>query len=169
MTRIITLQEVQGVKPLSAHVKDKFFNQFIEDAQISLLKPLIGSELYNAIIKEPSDYTELLEGGFYDDDKRSHSGLKRVLIEFTYTLYMFESADVSTPFGMIVKDFKDGQKIDRQREKELKTKRQQIASQYWHEVQHFIFFTEELRVMFRGSPEANRTYKSQTIKRDQWL
>lgn len=169
MNRIVTMAEIQTVKPLSKQAKESFINQFIEDAQISNLKPLIGRELYNLIMNTPANYVELLEPFKYDNDKKSHSGLKRVLIEYTWTRYMFQSGDVSTPFGMINKDFGDGSKIDRKREKELKTERQKIATEYWLEVKEYIFHDETLRDLYQGTDERNTTYKSQTIKRNQCL
>lgn len=169
MNRIITMAEIQDVKPLSKQAKESFINQYIEDAQIANLKPLIGRKLYNLIINAPQSYAELLEPFKYDNEEKSHSGLKRVLIEFAWTRYMFQSGDVSTPFGMIQKDFGDGSKIDRNREKELKTERQKIATEYWLEVKEYIFQDEALRDLYQGTDERNITYKSQTIKRNQCL
>ena len=169
MIRLITLQDIQEVKNLSAQAKEKDINPLIENAQINDFKNLIGTLLYNQLLKDLTITPELWEGGFYDDDKRYHSGLKRVLIECAYLHYIYQSGDTSTPFGIVNKKFEDGLKIDKEREKALHTRQRQVIDNYWQEVKAFIFFDENLRELYQGTDRGNKTFSSKIIKRNEWL
>ena len=169
MIRLITLQDIQDVKNLSAQAKEKDINPLIENAQANDFKNLIGTKLYFQLLKDLTLTPELWEGGFYDDDKRYHSGLKRVLIECAYLYYIYQSGDTSTPFGIVNKKFEDGFKIDKEREKALHTRQRQVIDNYWQEVKSFIFFDENLRELYKGTDRGNKTFKSKIVKRNEWL
>lgn len=169
MIRLIELSDIQEVKNLSAQAKEKDINPLIENAQNNEFKSFIGNKLYTKLLKDLTPYQDLWEGGFYDDDKHYHSGLKRVLIECAYLYYIYQSSDTSTPFGIVNKNFKDGEKIDHEREKALHTRQRQVIDNYWQEVKDYIFFDENLKELFKGTDRLNRTFTARTIKRNQCL
>ena len=169
MIRLIELSDIQEVKNLSAQAKEKDINPLIENAQNNEFRAFIGNKLYTQLLKDLSLTPELWEGGFYDNDKRYHSGLKRVLIECTYLYYLYQSGDTSTPFGMVNKKFEDGFKIDKEREKALHTRQRTVINNYWQEVKSFIFFDDNLRELYQGTDRGNKTFKSKIIKRNSWL
>lgn len=169
MIRLIELADIQEVKNLSAQAKEKDINPLIENAQNNEFKVFIGNKLYTQLLKDKTLTPELWEGGFYDDDKRYHSGLKRVLIECAYLYYLYQSGDTSTPFGIVNKNFKDGEKIDHEREKALHTRQRTVINNYWQEVKSFIFYDENLKELYQGTDKGNKTFSSKIIKRKQWL
>lgn len=172
MNRLITIEEIQAVKPLTKQAgnnNERFFLSIIEDMQQMDLRPRLGDKLFIRVLNDPTSYTDLLNGSTFDDGNRIHFGLKRVAIEFFWERYLFQSGEVSTPFGVVKKNFEDGQPIPRPREKELKTKGAQQAQTFWYDVKSFILQEETLSELYNGSDRNSSTYKSTTINRRQCL
>ena len=107
---LVTKAEILNQRSLSDSLKDKEINQFIDDAELVDLRPLIGEEIYVAVSASPSTYSDLLNGSSYTYGSYtySHPGIKSVLIDFIYARYRLFGDSVATPYGMRTKNFDNG-------------------------------------------------------------
>ena len=164
---LITATDIRAVRDLSNQIKDSKINPLISDAEISDLKPLLGDVLFFDIKKNPANYTDLLDGCEYvvNGFNLYHFGIKRLLCELAYVRYMFDSGDVSTPFGVVNKDFENGTKISREREKELSNLRKKTANDYWLDIERYLVCNKDLYTLYKGTQEQLRTFKFKHITR----
>lgn len=140
---LITLSELRAVKPVSGNpISDSRYTAIIEDCEFKEIRPLLGSRFYQDLVRNAADanYVALLEGGeyLYDNFTYTNPGLTRVIIEFAYAHILFFGSEVNTPFGLVAKQYQDGQMATRDRTKELYTAHRQIANEYWLEVKAFL-------------------------------
>lgn len=138
--RLITKTDIRLYRQISKSVDDVKINPFIDDAQMLDLLPLIGEKFYFAILASPSTYTDLLEQKTYtyDNIQVQSPGLKMVLCHFAYARYVMHGTPTDTPFGMVEKQFQDGNHIPRTDKKEIYKQSQQIAMQYWSQVENYL-------------------------------
>lgn len=139
---IITATEFKAAREVSASVKDSKINPIIEDTELIELIPRLGRLLYNDLISTPegAENAALLAGGTYEygGNTYTHSGVKKVLIDFAYAYYRFLGVDTDTPFGFVEKQTPDGRHTERNRNKEMFTHYKQVAEQRWGEVSLFL-------------------------------
>ena len=137
---IISKSDIATYREISRSVADSKINPYIQDAEILDLKPLIGEKLYAAIVANPAEYADLLNKKAYnhDDVVVESPGLKRVLVDFAYARYMLHGSNTDTPFGLVQKDYEGSTAISRTEKKESYKHHQQIAMQYWREVETYL-------------------------------
>lgn len=167
MLPLITASDIRAVRDLSNQIKDSKINPIISDAEISDLRPLLGDAFFYDIKKTPANYTDLLNGSEYIVNNKTfyQFGVKRLLCELAYVRYMFDSADVSTPFGVVNKDFDNGTKISREREKELSNLRKKTANDFWLGIHHYLGNNLTLYPLYKGSYDSIKTFKFKNITR----
>lgn len=178
MQLLITATDIRAVRDLSLQIKDSKINPIISDAQISDLRPLLGDALFYDILAkstlpDPNLYTDLLNGCDYviNDITYHQFGVKRLLIELAYVRYMFDSTDISTPFGVIDKKFNDGTTMSRDRSKELSNLRKKTANDFWLGVEHYLYNNTETYTLFKKfrDNEIMNTFKFSNITRDGFI
>lgn len=112
MANLITLSEIQAVKPISSNLNaSKKLNTFIEEAQDFDLRPIIGDEFYLAlsadVLASPSlqTYGDLWNGStyVYGSNTYKNYGLKIVLINYAYARYLKATNTNQTAFGAVQK------------------------------------------------------------------
>ena len=167
MLPLITATDIRTVRDLSNQIKDSKINPLISDAEISDLRPLLGDAFFYDIKKTPANYTDLLNGSEYVIDGVTYFqyGIKRLLCELAHVRYMFDSGDVSTPFGVINKDFENGIKISREREKELSNIRKKTAHDFWLGIERYLQNNLTLYPLYKGSFDTIKTFKFKNITR----
>lgn len=140
MSLLINKTDIAQYRQISNSVKEVVINQFIEDAELLDLKPLLGEFLYSDIKKNPEAYKDLLNKKSYTHNGfEVHSpGLKRVLIDFAYARYTMHGSQTDTPFGLVQKNGQDSTPIGRSDKKETYKLHQQTAMQYWGEVFNYL-------------------------------
>ena len=173
MALLINAADIRAVRDLSLQIKDQKINPIISDAQISDLRPLLGDALYYDVLKKfdaggTHIYNDLIDGAEYvvNDITYVQYGLKRLVCELAYVRYMFDSSDISTPFGVMEKNFTDGQKTSRDRAKELSNMRKQTTNDYWLGIEHYLRNNTDTFTLFKCNNE-NRinTFKITHITR----
>jgi hypothetical protein len=167
MLPLISVSDIRAVRDLSNQIKDNKINPLISDAEMSDLRPLLGDSFFFAIKKNPENYTNLLDPLEYtiNDEINYHFGLKRLLCELSYVRYMFDSGDISTPFGVIEKNFTDGVRTSRDRTKELSNLRKQTANEYWLGIEKYLINNAELYPLFKITGNSIETFKFTHITR----
>ena len=137
---------VRGVYPISdTHGDNIDFNVFIQMAQYSDVQRLIGRELYNDIIADPTattngNYPKLLNGHSYTFDSKTYEqpGLKTVTAWFALARYAKNRNKQDTAFGF---SRFEAEKIMSLSKGEADTDAddfRRFAQDYWNEVQFFL-------------------------------
>jgi len=152
--RLISKSDIIDVRQISKSVTEPVINNFIDEAQLLDLKPLVGESLYQEIILNPANYQDLLNNVTYNynGSEVTSCGLKRVLIHFAFARYVMNGNLIDTPFGMVEKQFQDGKNIERTSKKELYKYNQQIAFQYWNEVERYLNRNQDLYPKWKNGP-----------------
>ena len=145
MTALITLEDIIRYKQISTKPNLKKLNEIILDAQLIDLQPLIGERLYNRIVANPSDYTELLDGGAYDYNSEAYTnyGLKMVLVYFTYARYMMFGGFTDTPSGTVVMRKDNSDPIDTTSKRNIYQLNRESAIQLWANVSSYLTRTRQ--------------------------
>lgn len=115
MTLLITHEDFinSPLKSLSANLNaGKKLNQYIQEAQVFDLKPILGQELFYDILKEYDEspalatYYDLFHGAEYTKNGRkyTHEGLVPVLCYFTYARYKANANVEETASGSVIKN-----------------------------------------------------------------
>lgn len=141
---MITPAEIRAKRELSSSVKAIKIQQYIDQAEITLRK-WMGEELYQDVKNNPSlttkgSYPDLLEGStyVYGSYTYTHPGVKEVLIDLTYADYVFFGSQTDTPFGMVQKQYADGQQISTRARRETYDELRRIAEDKWHLVEDYL-------------------------------
>lgn len=102
---LISRTDIESVKDISLHSTDPRINQFIKDAQMFDLRPLLGGSLYFDVEENESSYTDLINGSSFTKDgvTLKHYGLKSVLVEFFWARYTRDGGYNDTPTGNTIK------------------------------------------------------------------
>lgn len=142
---LINVNDIRLQRELSTSVKANKINQYIEDAQISDLRELLGDRLYTDIVTNPTktndgSYPALLDGGnyTYSGDTYPNPGLKAVLIDFAYARYRLSGNNTDTPFGEVVKRTQDGINTDKDDNQRAYSMIRKVAFSKWAMVRDYL-------------------------------
>ena len=137
--RLISLTDIQKHRAISQSVELLNINQFIDDAQVGDLRPLLGEKMYFDLLNNSSNYTELLDETDYTHDGVTYTspGLK-VLSYYAYARYIMHGSATDTPFGFVQKGYQEEIQIDRSGRREMYKATQQLAAQYWSQVEIYL-------------------------------
>lgn len=120
MTALITYADIQARNEISVNLDaTKKIAPYIQEAQQFDLKSLLGDEFYVALLKDfeasPSlqTYYDLWNGHewTFAGHTYRHSGLKAVLIYFTYARYLASANSEVTAFGIVSKKTEQSEPI----------------------------------------------------------
>jgi hypothetical protein len=112
MTLLISISDFTPYKAISANINaTKKLEPYILEAQEFDLRPILGDELYNALVEDfeasPSltDYGDLFNGSEWTVGSHTykHNGLIPVLCYFAYARYKLNSNVEDTAFGTVTK------------------------------------------------------------------
>lgn len=113
---IITLEDIQGYKPLSKNTDaGKKVDPFIQEAQEFELRPFMSDEFYAELVTQfkagfpDSTYSDLFNGSTYTNGGKTYTnpGIKPMLVYYAYARYLKRSNTNSTAFGMVGKNNPD--------------------------------------------------------------
>ena len=142
---IITLADIRKTRDVSQSVKEGRVNQYIRDAEMSDLRPLLGEQIYQDIVLDPTEtargsYPDLLDGSIYTyaSYDYTHPGVKEVLVDFAYARYRFFGSDIDTPFSTVVKQTRDSQPTGEARNREIYSAIRKVAYAKWEIVKDYL-------------------------------
>jgi hypothetical protein len=103
--KLINRDEIREYKQISKTANDDRLNDIIIQVQINELRPLLGEDLFNAIMNDAVSYTDLLNGGVYEVSGITYQnyGLKAVLSYYIDAYWKMFGDVTSTPFGNVTK------------------------------------------------------------------
>jgi len=142
---LISVADIRIYRQISTSLAADKINQYIQDAELSDLRPLLGEELYQDIIADPTatangNYPALMDGSTYTFGSYTytHPGIKSVLVDFAAARYRFFGSDTDTPFGTVIKQTQDGQNTNYSRNREVYGSLRKVAKDRWDLVKHYL-------------------------------
>jgi len=144
MALLITKADIAKLREIAPGVRDDKINPFIEDAENSDLRSLLGERLFVAVQTTPTDHAELLEGGPYEfNGKNYHQpGLNKVLVLFAYAYYVLKGSATDTPWGFVEKTGQNSQAVSGSEKRHIYNEERELAGKYFAQVQDFMARTE---------------------------
>ena len=85
---------------------------YIQETETLDIIPAIGAELYKDCNENPQNHQTLLEGGYYDDDKKHFAGLKAAVCLLAYARFLPNNNINVTPFGVKEKIALDSNEVN---------------------------------------------------------
>ena len=141
MTILWTQNEQQTIRPVSANNIDRKFNRLAELTQIKDLKPLLGYDMFQDLIQNPTETANaaLLAGGTftYNGVTYTFDGLKYVLANFFFANYVTDNLE-DTYAGFVTKTGEDSQPASQGDKKNLRDMAVEAAMQYWEDCKRYI-------------------------------
>ena len=100
--------------PISDEISDAKLGYCIKTAEMYLLKPRLGDEMYIAINNDPTTYYEVLNGGIVEKEEHGETkqyylnGLKSAVFELAFARLLMDNV-TATIFGSVIKkdDYSD--------------------------------------------------------------
>ena len=110
---LITADDIRKHRPIALNLDDeKRLNTYIGEAELLDIIPVIGAKLYKEIKDTPTNFTELLDGGYYDNDTKYFAGLKAALSMLSYARFILNNSVNATPFGVQRKNALDSEPVE---------------------------------------------------------
>lgn len=146
MNNILTTEELKKFKDIGN--KDNVnkdadkINPIIEQAQITELKEVLGSEFYFDVLAniESPDYQDLLSGSTftYNGNTYYQDGLKALLADYFMSKYALVVNTNFTPFGATVKQSNDSIPVERNTLKDISMQQMQLAGSRWEVIKMYL-------------------------------
>ncbi len=165
MELLISKSEVEQYFQIAIGRKESEFNNFIREAQQFELKKIMPQQLYYDIVTNPTQHDELLNEHSYECEGETyfHSGLKSVLAQFTYAIYLLKGNMQDTSYGVVVKQNNFSDPADYKERRDWHTRHIQQGNELYEEVKKYI---ECKGIVGGGScgAKTNKTFKTSVIK-----
>lgn len=144
MQALITRNDIARYRQISKTPNDDKLNEMIIDAQLLDIQPLLGEILYNKLIAQPEEHTDLLNGCIYEYDGISYTnyGVKMVLAYFSYARYMMFSSVTDTPFSVVEKLNIESKPVEATTKKTMYNLNRDAALKLWDNVRNYLIRTK---------------------------
>lgn len=144
---LITLNDIiEAGKQLSLTTDPKDLNPHILSSQRMDVAPLLGERLYNDIVRNRQNYTELLEGGDYEVEGETYyfDGLKTVIAIYAYATYTYLGNYRDTPIGLTeqIGDSRTNRAIEQSTRKSIWGENRKQAFNAWETVRDYLIRTD---------------------------
>lgn len=163
MSLLISFSDIKVLKPISNNVDIvRKVDLAIADAQEFDVRPLIGESFYLAIVANPNDYSDLLNGVNYliSNDNYESPGLKKCIALFAYARIKNDANEHDTAFGTVNKTnpYSTGAS-ESTKVRQLKEIREQ-AQYYWKRIEMYLNEKSEDYPLWKNSTCCNTRKKS---------
>lgn len=147
----------------SQHIDARKVESYIFEAENVNVRPTLGDEMYLAIVKNPTKFSTLLNGGEYTDN----SGCAKVFVglysAISYYAYarLLKNIDVNVSrFGVTYKDDENSSRLTMAEKMMHYNDASAIADKYMQECIHYIHQVPELARLYKGAAKvvATRTH-----------
>ena len=159
MTILWTYLEQQAIRPISNNNISRKFNGLAEITMIKDLKPLLGYDMFQDLIQNPTSTANaaLLAGGTftYNGVTYTFDGLKYVLANFFFANYIVDNLE-DTFTGFVTKSNEDSQPASQGDKKNLRDLAVETAMQYWEDCKKYIEANSSLFPYYDCKPRSNR-------------
>lgn len=160
------IEQYRQISKTSGKVSDDILNQSILDAQIVDVQPLVGSDFFNDILRNVSNYQSLLDGGDYTYKNKTYSnyGLKAVIVFYAYSRYVMFGSTVGTQYGFMEKLNNESQHIDINMKKSVSKSNEKIAFNYWQNVKLYLDRNKDLYPEYKNGCNLNKKFRISIIE-----
>jgi hypothetical protein len=159
MTILWTSANQTAIRPISDNNLTRKFNRLAELTQIKDLKPLLGYDMFQDLIQNPSATAnaKLLAGGTftYNGITYTFDGLKYVLANFFFANYIVDNLE-DTFSGFVTKSNEDSQPASSGDKKNIRDLAVEAAMQYWEDCKKYIESDTSLFPYYNSRPTNNR-------------
>lgn len=134
-----TLEEQQMIKPISGNNLEKF-EQLQNEVQMHDFQLMVGFEFYQELLRNPENYSVLLNGGTYTRDGILYrfEGLKVVLSYLLYSQYVRQSYLNDTFSGFVAHTGDGFQRISAEELRNQEAMYKQKAGTIWDECKQYL-------------------------------
>jgi len=141
MNILWTQAEQTATRPISDNNITRKFQQLAYDTQIKDLKPLLGFDMFQDLIQNPTTVANalLLSGGTYTYNGVTYQfeGLKKALCYFFYANYIMDNLQ-DTFHGFVTQNTEDSTAASSGDKKNLRDQNREIAMRIWEDCKIFI-------------------------------
>ncbi len=141
MTLLITFNEQQSIKKISANNEDSFAD-IMEEVQTNELQDLLGFELYQDLINNPTSAKNviLLDGTtwIYNSQSIVMKGLKYVLAHYFIAQYAEEIRKKDTFSGYVKHNFDESNQVNENDRHKTEKRARETAAKFWNEVKLYL-------------------------------
>lgn len=142
MNNILTFDEIKILKDVGKTPDKDKINQILEEAQITNLKDVLGSQFYFDLIDnlDNPNYQDLLSGSSfaYQTINYYQDGIKALLSDYFMAKYVLQVNVNFTPYGATVKESNDSSPVERNTLKDISTQQMQLASSRWEIIKMYL-------------------------------
>lgn len=135
-----TLADQQRIKPIEGNSIPNRFEQLRKDVELNDIQKYLGFEFYQELIRNPSAYVTLLNGGSYTYGGYTYqfNGLKYVCAYLLYARYIRESSVNDTFSGFVTHTTEGMQRISSGELQNLENRYKEIAGTMWDECDRYL-------------------------------
>ena len=99
---IITANDIRTVRAIAQNINETDrIDTYIEEVENLFLIPQFGARLFKEISEKKPEFTLLLNGGFYDSDKKHIPGLIKAVAYLVYSRFVINQPINITAFGAV--------------------------------------------------------------------
>lgn len=142
MNKIVTATELKNYKDIGNKIDENKINPIIEQAQLTEVKDVLGSDFYFDVLANLStpEYQDLLSGGtfIHNDITYYQDGLKALTADYFMAKYVMMINSNVTPFGVTVKQDQNSVPAERNSLKDLATLHLQMAGSRWEIIKIYL-------------------------------
>lgn len=170
MELLISKADVESYFQIAIGRKEAEFDNFINEAQTFDFKPLFKPAFWADMMAnlEADKYVKVLgEYSYtYNDVNYTHLGLKAVLIQLAYGVYLFKNGIVDTSFGMVTKKTPQSEPLEYKERRDWLDKHKTYAKQLFAEVEMFVEKFPDTYPLWCEGVAAQRSFKTRIINKD---
>lgn len=165
-TRLINITDMQEYHDISDTTYTKVLNSMIVAAQLQDVSVLLGEKLFNDLLNNAGNYTELLDGSVYTYNGVDYTnyGLKSVISHYAYARYLMFGSSKDTPYGFVDKlSGQDSKPTSDKHKKDLYNLNRDSAYTLWISVKNFLVRTKEPLFINTCNTKPNNHFKISKI------
>ena len=140
-----TYTNIRNVRPIADNMADeKRLKPYIQEAETLYLIPAFGASLYKDIDENIQDYQTLLDGGYYDENKKHFAGLSEAIGYLAYSRMVRNQQGNITAFGAVQKLGDFSQPLDAKMILTLANDAEKIGLEYLSQCVDYLRFIKKI-------------------------
>lgn len=142
---IITANDIRTVRAIAQNINETDrIDTYIEEVENLFLIPQFGARLFKEINENKPEYGLLLNGGFYDGDKKHIPGLIKAVAYLVYSRFVINQPINITAFGAVFKNGEFSEKVDEQNLIRAAKQAEKIGLEYLSQCVEFLIFDNKI-------------------------
>jgi hypothetical protein len=101
---IASINDIKNIRPIADNIPSSRITIYLKEAENLYVIPAFGASLFKNISDNQENYTTLLEGGFYDNNKHYFAGLRKSIAYIAYSKMILNQDFNVTAFGTMFKN-----------------------------------------------------------------